>query len=187
VTIFTATWPDGYRTKWRNLTWREFRKLSPLFKSFFIPEEERNEATSPMLSPMDLFLEVYKTCLLEGPDPVIAPAGIVDWIGRQQIRHNPFAGAYKDLANMVQAARELVAGDYLLTIKGIIASALHYTMSEIDEMDADELFVRLAQTELIVGCPIQPEDPNPKEPPRQKKPSARELARRRVMERDKTK
>lgn len=186
ATTFRARWPDGYETTWRNLTWKEFRKLLPLIQKTFLPEADR-DPNQASISPMSLFLEVYKICRIDGPEPVIAPAGIVDWIGRQQIKNNPFNGQYKDLQNMADAARSVVRGNYLLSIKGIIASALHYTMDEIDAMDADELFVRLAQTELIIGYPLNPEDPNriqEQQKPTKKKPSAIELARQRVRERD---
>jgi hypothetical protein len=168
VTRYQAIWPDGYRVVWRNLTWAEYRGF-PL--------------ASRLKNPMDLYMGIYRVCRIEGPLPEVVPAGIVDWIGRQQTQGNPFSGQYADISRSLELARGIVQGNYLLSAKALIAAAFHYKPEEIDAWDADTFFVRLSQAELVLGRQLNPADPNAKAKPKTKL-SGRELARKRMRERE---
>lgn len=144
---YYAKWKSGFSVIWRNLTWNEYRK----FKSVY--------DRSPFQEPMDVALEIYKTVLVDGPDPIGVPAGIPGYICKQQMLNNPFSGRYEDIASAIELSRRAVTGNYLLSAKALIAATLHYKPEELDNWDPNTFFLRLAQTEVACGRTFDPIDP----------------------------
>src|ERR1700758_511810 len=123
----------GYQVTWRNLTWKEFRTLLPL--------KER----SSFQYPMDLAMQVYELCRVEGPVPPVVPAGIAIHICQQQMANNPFGGDIDAIRQGLSLGRMAVEKNWLIAAKAMISSALHVPIQAIDDWDADQFFVRLAQ------------------------------------------
>lgn len=145
---YVAQWRGGFQVTWRNLTLAEYR----VFKSAF--------DKAPFVEPMEVALAIYKTVMVDGPDPRYVPAGIPAFICKQQMMNNPFSGAFEDIDSALKLARTAVRGNYLMAAKAMIAGALHYRLEEIDQWDPNTFFIRLAQAELIFGRPLDPDDPN---------------------------
>jgi hypothetical protein len=151
MTRYTATWPDGFTVIWRNLTWAEYKEFKPLLDN------------SIFQSPAALSIKVYRACLIDGPTPEIVPAGIADFIAKQQMVNNPFCGEFAVLTNYLRAARTVLASNYLMGAKALIAHTFNYKFEEIDAWDVDMFFLRLAQAELVSQRITSPVDPNAKE------------------------
>lgn len=144
---YIAKWKDGFEVVWRNLTWKEYREFKQRYDQ------------SKFEEPMDVALDVYRTVYIDGPDYKFVPAGIPGYICRQQMSNNPFSGTYEDLSSAIKMARNVVASNYLLSAKGIIAATLNYKPEEIDNWDPNTFFLRLAQTEIASGMTFDPVNP----------------------------
>lgn len=159
MTNYEAQWSFNH-VEWRNLTWGEFRTFQQRYN------ERRFE------SPMDIFNDVYRTVLIDGPELKYASAGIVDWIGRQQLETNPFSGEPKLLIEAQGLGRAIVNSSELHYARGVVAAVLHYKLEEIDQWDPTMFFTRLALAEQVLGKPIplvrQDPDAKPKPKPKQK-------------------
>lgn len=142
-----AVWKDGVRIVWHSLTWREFQEIQ----------------AQSYLCPMDMYLEVYRKCVLEGPPIEIASYGTVTWLASRELEQNPFSGSYDCIAPILAEKRNKVASSYLFSCTGLIASVLHIPFEVIAGWDANEFFSRLAQAELIVGKQLNPVDPGAKQ------------------------
>ena len=140
---YEAVWPSGLRVVWHGLSWADFNRLQ----------------SQSDTRPMGLYLEVYRTCVLEGPPPDQVPAGVMVWIGRRELEQSPFTGQYQPIKNLLEAKRAQVRGNYLLLASAVISNVLHVPMETISLWDADEVFTRLAQAESLVGKPVEPADP----------------------------
>jgi hypothetical protein len=108
---------------------------------------------------MSVAMDVYKTVLIDGPDPKFVPAGIPGYICKQQLLNNPFSGRYEDIAPAVELSRKVVSTNYLLSAKALIAATLNYKPEEIDNWDPNTFFLRLAQTEIACGRTFDPVNP----------------------------
>lgn len=156
MSTYRAQWSDQI-VIWRDLTWSEYRQLIP-------PNELVFPKDSGIIDPM-WAMEVYKTCCISGPTPPFVMAGIVQQIAAQQLVNNPFAGDYESIDKALTNARNKVNSSYLNAAKALICAAFHYKMEEIDNWSADIFFMRLAQSELVLGEVIKLKDPNAKEVP----------------------
>ena len=141
-TQYIAAWKSGVAVRWRSLTWSEYRQF-------------KQQMTYG--SPVEVYIDLYRAVLLEGPDLVDASAGIVDFVGRSMLETNPFGGEYLDIAHALNAKRS--SQTYLDTARALVAGLFHYSFEEIDTWDADTFFQRVAQAEFLAGRPIDPEDP----------------------------
>lgn len=149
---FFAQWPSGRSVKWRSLTWAEFKK----YESLLLYNR-----------PVDVYCDIYRTVVLEGPlledDPTsVAPAGIVEWVAKSLINNNPFGGSYEEVCYALDLKRGELKANYLLAAKAVIASIFRYTMEEIDQWDAEDFFERLAQAEYVTGRSLNPGNPERK-------------------------
>jgi hypothetical protein len=143
---YEGTWPGGTRVRFRTLTWREFQ----YFQRLAVPKGVRN-------------LEVYKTCLISGPPPDQVPAGVVSWIGCEQIEESPFSGKFKLVQQYLQLGRGWLGGSYLNQAQALVAGTFHYTIEQVEQMDPEIFFKRLAAAELLVGKQLEPADPSKSE------------------------
>lgn len=172
---YLARWEDGYVVEWRNLTWKEYNSFKIRYRS------------SPFKTPMDVAMDIYKICRINGPVPAAVPAGIVAFICKQQMENNPFGGNVKDVASALRQARLAVENDYFLAATGLIANTLNYKIDEIVDWDPQTFFLRLAQSEIVTGHKLNVAQPEAQDKPqiRKKELSPRaEIARQRVRDRD---
>ena len=139
---YDATWPGGTRVRFRTLTWKEFQHFSTL----------------PLSKPARN-LAVYQACLLSGPPPDQVPAGVVAWIGCEQIDQSPFGCKFKILNQYLQLGRNWLGSSYIHQAQALVAGTLHYTPEQVESMDAETFFKRLAAAELLVGKRLDPADP----------------------------
>jgi hypothetical protein len=145
--MYVARWPDGFQVQWRNLTWKEYKTFKYRYdRSIFS-------------KPMDIAMDIYKQVYINGPHPTYVPAGIPLFICTQQMQNNPFSGRYEDLAPALRLARNVVANDYLLSAKAMIAVTLNYKPEEMDNWDPNTFFERLAQAEIATGKNFELVDP----------------------------
>ena len=140
--VFQGVWPGGWIIRWRNLTWKEFTNLRYSQKS-----------------DIERYVDVYRLCLVSGPAPDAAPAGIVDWIGKQQLTKSPFTGSYQNLQAALDAKREWLNSSFLQVAKATVAWVFRYSFEEIDSWDPDTFFERLVSAEYLLGKEISPADP----------------------------
>lgn len=148
-----AIWPSGTRVVWRDLTWGEHRKVR-----------------SHQGPPAEKALEVYQTCVLEGPEPDRVPAGIMMWIFQVTIEQSPFSGTLKSLSLPLEEKRQRVTGSFLLSAQALIASVFKVPFETMDTWDGDTFLTRIAQAEFIAGVPLNPVDPNAKKQGNKKRP-----------------
>lgn len=181
MTQYLARWKSGVSVVWRGLTWAEYRQYTQRLT---------------FESPMEVYIDLYRALLVEGPDITEAPAGVVDFIARSMLETNPFSGEYQYVKHALDARRNVQ--DWLAHAKALVAGVFRYTFEEIDSWDADTFFDRVAKAEFLAGKRLDPEDPqviaaaaetakapgHPKPGPRQKKPltQAQQLVLDRVRE-----
>src|ERR1035438_2269219 len=139
---YDATWPGGTRVRFRTLTWKEFQHFSTL----------------PLSKPARN-LAVYQACLLSGPSPDQVPAGVVAWIGCEQIDQSPFGSKFKILNQYLQLGRNWLGSSYIHQAQALVAGTLHYTPEGGGGRDAETFFKRWAAAELLVGKRLEPADP----------------------------
>src|ERR1039458_4016556 len=131
---YDATWPGGTRVRFRTLTWKEFQHFSTL----------------PLSKPARN-LAVYKAYLLSGPLPDQVPAGVVAWIGCEQIDQSPFGSKFKILNQYLQLGRNWLGSSYIHQAQALVAGTLHYTPEQVESMDAEKFFKRLAARRVAGG------------------------------------
>lgn len=156
------------------MSWKEFQDICA--------------GVDPDNIPFDVAWEVYKTCVVKGPDIRLITAGIGMFIAKQQIQNNPFAGDFKSINAVLTTARNYVASNYLLAAQAIVANTFKYSLDEIKEWSAEKFFLRVAQAEVLLGNKLNPAPPPDldkasKQP--KKKLSTRETIEKKVQERDK--
>lgn len=145
--IFLARWPEDRYVKWRSLSWKEYSYYQDLLR---------------YLPPAEVYCQIYKKVLIEGP-PVEGPAvkqvtaGIVDWVARSLMEHNPFNGLYDDAKRAYDLKKKEL--DYLGSVKAIIAGIFHYTFEEIESWDAETLYERIIAAEFVSGKSLEPPPP----------------------------
>jgi hypothetical protein len=144
---FLAKWSEDRYVKWRSLSWKEFDYYQNLLT---------------YLPPAEVYCQVYKLVLIEGPKldghPVHrATAGIVDWIARSLLEHNPFNGLYEDVKRAYDIKKKEL--NYLSEVKAIIASIFRYTFEEIESWDAETLYERIVAAEFVTGKSLEPPMP----------------------------
>lgn len=184
VAHFRAEWiPWGYPPDtppsvviWRALTWKEYKH----FQMMFDPN-----------CPMDTYLQVFKTVVVACPweKPDLIPAGIVEQVARQQLDDNPFSGTFKTIASALTYKRMQLYGSYLELARAVVAGTFRMPFEQLDEMDPDTFFMRLAQAEFINGSPLDPANPEEEKDPKKKQPRpkraltmAQQMAKERVAE-----
>ena len=138
---YQGTWPGGTQIRFRTLSWKEFNRLRAI-----TPKSLRN-------------LEVYKACLLAGPSPETVPAGVPAWIGIEQIDRSPFADQFKILQQYLQLGRGWLGSSYISQAQALVAGTLHYTIEQVEDMDPEVFFKRLAAAEMLMGKSLDPADP----------------------------
>lgn len=129
--------------------------------------------------PAKVYAEVYKTCVLSGPSLPRATAGIVHFIGRQQIDQNPWTGELEAVQQSLAMKREWLAGSYLESARAAVSFCFGYKFEEIDDWDPDQFFEKVVQAEYILGRPLQPADPKAKPAPKPLTPRERLIERAR--------
>ena len=159
---YDGTWPGGTRVRFRTLTWKEFQH----FNSLPLSKPARN-------------LAVYKACLISGPPPDQVPAGVVAWIGCEQIDQSPFGSQFKILNQYLQLGRNWLGSSYMHQAQALVAGTLHYTVEQVEAMDAETFFKRLAAAEMLVGKRLDPADPSKSEKERKEDAFERENRLRR--------
>ena len=137
--------------RWRDLTWKEYQQF-----------------TGARRIPAVLYSEIYEKVLVEGPSLALVPAGIVEWIGRQQFDQNPFSWKYPPIRASIDQSRAKVQSSWLTIARAVVASVFHYSFEEIDEWPSELFFERVAQAELLTGSPLEPSDPKAPKPPDRK-------------------
>jgi hypothetical protein len=144
-TQYIAAWKSGTAVHWRGLTWAEFNQFSQqlTFKR-----------------PMEVYIDLYRALLLEGPEVTDAPAGIVEYVAKTMLETNPFGGRYEDIAYALRTKRN--SQSYLENAKALVAGIFRYTFEDIATWDADTFFDRVAKAEFLSGKQLEPADPNAK-------------------------
>lgn len=154
MTVFLAQWETGLAIRFRSLRWEEFRRF---------------EARLQYESPMAVYNDVYRLCVLEGPAIEDLLAGPVEFVARALIANNPFNGTFEDLSRALEVKRSEIASDYLKCARAQVAALFRYNFEEIDKWDAETFFERLAQSEFVLKRPLNASDPNKKKKRQQKK------------------
>jgi hypothetical protein len=160
--IFEATWNDGIRIRFRDLTFIEHRR----FWLSSLPMAVRN-------------MRLYETVLIEGPPSGQVPAGIVAWVSYSLLENSPFTGRFNQLKQAADVGRAWLEGSYLESARALIAGTFHISFDELDKMTVQTFFQRLAQAEFLVGNRIDPADPKQ---PAQKRQSAKDAKRARARQ-----
>ena len=156
---FRAIWNSGgypLLVVWRSLTWQEHRQI-----------------VARHAEPRLRQVAAYHTCLVDGPAVEFAPAGIVSWIGRQQVDHSPFTEEFKQLQRDLAVTRSRLASSAIEAAKSVVAWAFRYSFEEIDQWTAETFLERWARAEYVLGCKIEPQDPNAPPPEAARKPAGR--------------
>jgi hypothetical protein len=144
---YVAGWKSGMAVSWRAISWAEYRQFAQSMEHKL---------------PMEVYIDLYRAVLLDGPDITEAPAGIVEFVGKAMLERNPFGGSYDDIKNAVDAKRN--TQDFLENAKTLIAGLFRYTFEEIDTWDADTFFDRYAKAEFLSGKQLDPvKMPTPEE------------------------
>jgi hypothetical protein len=170
TTNFQGIWPDGWVVRWRSLTWKEF-------ESFRYSSQ----------TDIEKYGAVYKLCVVAGPSLDQAPAGLVEWVGKQQLTASPFTGEFSAIQRAIALKRERFASSYLQSAKAQVACLFRYTFEEIENMTPDAFFECIAAAEVILGQPLDPADPNavqknPIDAKREAKQAIREQKRKEIEE-----
>jgi hypothetical protein len=110
---------------------------------------------------MEVYIDLYRALVIEGPSAEFIKAGPVEFIGKSMLELNPFNGHYPDVKRVLEVKRAELGNSYLEGCKAILASLFHYTFEEIDTWDAETFFERVAKAEFVVNKPIEPQDPTP--------------------------
>lgn len=146
-TQYVAGWKSGVAVSWRAITWAEYRQFT--------------QSMTHKL-PMEVYIDLYRAVLLEGPDITEAPAGVVEFVGKAMLARNPFGGQFDDIKHAVDLKRN--SQDFLENAKTLIAGLFRYTFEEIDQWDADTFFDRYAKAEFLSGKQLDPvKMPTPEE------------------------
>lgn len=141
-TQYIAAWKSSTAVRWRGLSWSEYRRFTEQMT---------------IDRPMEVYLDLYRAVLLEGPPAELATAGVVSFIGRSMLETNPFGGRYDDIAHALTVKRNTQT--YLDNARALVAGIFRYTFEEIDTWDADIFFDRVAKAEFLAGKTIEPIDP----------------------------
>jgi hypothetical protein len=142
ATQYIAAWKSGASVRWRGVSGSEYRQFTQNLS---------------YQSPLEVYIDLYRAVLLDGPDVEEAPAGIVEFIGKSMLETNPFSGRYDYIKFALDSSRQNQT--YMEHGKALIAGLFRYTFEEIDSWDADTFFDRLAKAEFIAGKQLEPEDP----------------------------
>lgn len=148
--MYQAVWNHGgvpLAVRWRSLTWREHREVTRRGD----PARLQHAAA-------------YRLCVLDGPALYDAPAGIVEWIGRQQIERSLFTEDFRRLSRSLALERSRFASSACEGAKAVIAWAFRYSFEEIDGWTAETFLERWVQAEYILGVKLEPQDPNAPQP-----------------------
>lgn len=165
---------------WRALNWKEYSQL---------------RSTYDPANPMETFIEVFKQVVEYCPwaDLEKVPAGIIEQVARQQMDDNPFSGTFKTIASAITYKRMQLYSSYLQMARAVVSATFRMPFEQLDEMDPDTFFLRLAQAEFINGSPLEPSNPEEEKDPKKKKQRpkkamtmAQEMARERVAEQRRT-
>lgn len=160
---YQAIWPDGFVVRWRDITEGEYRALTG----------SESWRPYPNFLDFDLAHRLYSRVLINGPDPAVAPAGICQFVAVHQMVLGPYSGNINIIKEKLNGARLRVQNDFFLQAKALIAAAFHVPMEQMDTWTADEILMRLAQTEVLFGqilCPPRTEQKSPAGPSTQAPP-----------------
>lgn len=177
ATQYIAAWKDGTAVVWKGLSWAEYRTFS-----------RRLQAESPI----EVYIDLYRALVVEGPDVGEAPAGVVEFVAKSMLETNPFGGQFPDIQHALTVRRD--AQDYLQNAKALVAGIFRYTFEEIDTWDADTFFDRVAKAEFLAGKTLDPENPaevaaaleakrSGKQPPQRRKKKPLTEAQQMVLDR----
>ena len=147
MTKFVVRWPSGRAVAFRSLSWAEF---------------QRYERELQYRGPMEVYCDLYRTVVFEGPGERDVTAGIVEFVGRLLMDHNPFNGKYEDVARALELKRIELQNNYLLSVKAVIASLFQVSVEEINTWDAEKFFEYAVMAEFVSGRKLEPGDPNRK-------------------------
>lgn len=172
MTKFFAQWPSGRSVVFRSLGWAEFQKY------------ERLLLARPVGVHADVYLDIYRAVVLEGPSDQVVTAGMAEFIGNSAMAHNPFNGNYDDVSRVLDLKRGELQRDYLLAARAVIVSLFHVTVEEIATWDAEKFFEFVAMAEFVSGRKLEPGDASQKTKsgkPAPSPPSARPLSERQEL------
>jgi hypothetical protein len=177
VIKFFARWPSGREVVFRSLSWAEFQKY---------------EHELQYRRPMEVYLDIYRAVVLQGPSDRDVTGGIVEYIGRAMVDHNPFNGKYEDIKRALELKRGALQGNYLVAAQAVISSLFQIPVETIATWDSEKFFEYVAMAEFVSGRKLEPGDPTPKtNRPKQPRPSSiaplserHQLTLERVRERD---
>jgi hypothetical protein len=176
VIKFFARWPSGREVVFRSLTWAEFQKY----------EHELHYRR-----PMEVYLDIYRAVVLRGPIDRDVTGGIVEYIGRAMVEHNPFNGKYEDIKRALDLKRGALQGNYLVAAQAVISSLFQIPIETIATWDSEQFFEYVAMAEFVSGRKLEPGDPTPKTKRPKSRPTAptplserQQLTLERVRERD---
>ncbi|TSA39523.1 hypothetical protein D4R30_00935 [archaeon] len=141
---FFARWPSGREVTFRSLSWAEFQKY---------------EQALQYRSPAGVYLDVYRAVVLTGPRERDVTAGIVEYVGRTLLDHNPFNGNYADVKRAIDLKRDELQRDYLVAASAVIASLFQVSVEDIRTWDSEKFFEYVAMAEFVSGRKLEPGDP----------------------------
>ncbi len=170
MATYKASWTREYTIEFRDLTWKEYDTIC--------------RGVDPKNIDPQTAIDVYKTCVLDGPDLRLVTAGIVMFVAKHQIQGNPFAGDFNSINDTLEIARDYVGSNYLVAAQAIISSVFKYPIEDIKDFTAEKFFLRLAQAEVLFGK-VSPSQPNKEVPTQPRIPlSPQDKIAKKVKERD---
>jgi hypothetical protein len=125
--------------QWKSLTWAEYKKF---------------QNSSNFKSPMAVSNDIYRACIIKGPDVQAATAGVIEFVVKHVFNSSAFTGAFSVLDTKIAQARTDLQNDYLISARAIIASIFGYKFEEIDTWDEATFLTRLVQAEFVAGKPL---------------------------------
>jgi hypothetical protein len=139
VTKYEAQFQRWGIIQWKSLTWVEYKKFQ--------------ESTN-FKSPMAVSNDIYRACIITGPDVQTATAGVIEFVVKHVFQGSAFTGSYQILDEKINGARQKLNDNYLLSATAVISSIFGYKFEEIDAWDEDTFLIRLAQAEFVAGKPL---------------------------------
>jgi hypothetical protein len=170
---YQALWPAWGQISWRTLSWAEYKSYSNRYDP---------------RCPMSVYIDIYRACVILGPNIEDATAGIVSFIGEFCFHGSAFSEDFTIVNAKLNQARSKVTNSYLYHLKSMMVSMYKYTFEQIDTWDDETFMNRAAAMELIIGKAINPQDSNakpeePKQGPRPVSETVQHIAKR-TQERD---
>lgn len=150
---FSTEFPDGTLTRWRPLTWGEYRRLRDQFKD--------SEGPTIWL----LHDAVVGLCLTDFESPGVEDyddlaAGTIGSLGELILTETGFVAQKELVEKKLNAARQRINENYYYSAVSIICAAFRYRPNEVDDLTLDEFMDLLVMAEKALATDINIHDPD---------------------------